>query len=96
MSKTIVRPRYLLLMSFVLLTVFSISFLPAESAEAKEPMSLREAVQEALQNNHEIVAFRSSLSARKEDIGIAKSNLLPKLTFEERYLRTNNPVMSCS
>ena len=85
-------PDYLLLTSLVLLTLFSISFHLAESAEAREPMSLKEAVQEALLGNHEIVAFRSSLSARKEDIGIAKSNLLPKLTFEERYLRTNNPT----
>ena len=46
----------------------------------------------ALENNHEIVAFRNSLASNKEDIGIAQSNLMPKLTLEERFLRTNNPT----
>lgn len=53
--------------------------------------TLSEAVRAALLNNHELKAKQSSLSAKQEDIGIARSALLPKISFEERYLRTVNP-----
>ncbi|HET6514811.1 MAG TPA: TolC family protein [Thermodesulfovibrionales bacterium] len=59
-------------------------------AEAK-PVSLREAVRLALENNHEIRASQNALSSQGEDVGVALSNLLPKISFEERFLRTTNP-----
>jgi outer membrane protein len=58
---------------------------------AEQTLTFTEAVRTALQNNHEIKAHRNAALAAKEGIGIARSHLLPKLTFEERYLRTTNP-----
>ncbi|MEN6622379.1 MAG: TolC family protein [Smithella sp.] len=54
-------------------------------------VTIVEAIQLALSNNHEIKAMQSSSSAYKQDIGIARSFLLPKISIEGRYLRTNNP-----
>lgn len=58
----------------------------------ERPLNLKEAIGIALENNNEVRAFRSSLRAQGEDIGIARSSLLPKVTFEERFLRTTNPT----
>jgi outer membrane protein TolC len=65
---------------------------PARSGE--RVISLREALDYSLADNHAIRAFSESLSAEKEEIGIARSFLLPKLRFEERFLRTNNPTFA--
>lgn len=77
---------------------FLISFLilgAAQNINADEKqVSLSDAIRIALENNHEVLAFKSSLSAQKEDIGISRSFLLPKITFEERYMKTNNPTYS--
>jgi outer membrane protein len=54
-------------------------------------LSFYEAIKLALQNNHELKAMQNASLASKEGIGIARSYLLPKVTFEERYLRTVNP-----
>jgi outer membrane protein len=79
------------LVYFLLAAVSAFPLLCAE-ASAGEMMTLRAAVEKALENNHEIGAFKNSLAAHKEDISIAQSNLLPKLTLEERFLRTDNPT----
>ena len=85
--------RYLRIRLFSSLLAAIVAFLclPAE-APAEEVMTLRAAVAEALENNHEVVAFTNSLAAQKEDIGIAQSSLMPKLSLEERFLRTDNPT----
>ena len=44
-----------------------------------------------MEHNHEIRSSRYSLFAQKEEIGIARSYLLPRLSLEERATRTNNP-----
>ena len=75
----------------LLATISALSLIPRESS-AQEVMTLRAAVERALENNHEIVAFQNSLASHKEDIGIAQSNIMPKLSLEERFLRTNNPT----
>jgi outer membrane protein len=64
---------------------------PVTSWSGEQPLTLNKAIRTALENNHEIRAFRSSLSAQKEDIGIARSRLLPRVGFEEQASRTNNP-----
>ncbi len=79
-------------MVYILLAAISAFSLIAEEAPAGEMMTLRAAVGKALENNHGIVAFKNSLASHKEDIGIARSNLMPKVTLEERFLRTNNPT----
>ncbi len=77
---------------YSLLAAISVFFLLHREAAAGEVMTLRAAVAKALESNHEIVAFKNSLASHKEDIAIAQSSLMPKLTLEERFLRTNNPT----
>ena len=55
-------------------------------------VTLREALQCSLKDNPEIRAFREAVLGQRENIGIARSLLLPKLNFEERFMRTNNPT----
>lgn len=78
------------------LAALSCIILSAISVEAAGPYSLREAVELGLAQNHGLKAARASTGATREDIGIARSNLLPKVTFEERYMRTNNPTFAFS
>lgn len=61
------------------------------SAEEKK-VSLKEALQYGLHGNPEIKAAETELLASHEEIGIAASNLLPKISFEERFTRTDNPT----
>jgi outer membrane protein len=74
------------------LTLISAPIFPGRQATADEVLSLQQALEKALQDNHQIIAFHNSLASQKEDIGIARSSLMPKLTLEERFLRTNNPT----
>ena len=62
-----------------------------QAAGGERQFSLAEAIRTALANNDELKAFKSSVAAGKEDIGIARSSLQPKVTLEERALQTNNP-----
>jgi len=55
------------------------------------PISFNEAIAIALENNHELHGMKDSLSASESDIGISRSNLLPKITFGEDFVTTNNP-----
>lgn len=55
-------------------------------------LTLNEAVLAALEGNHALRAEASSVEAASEDIGIARSALLPKITIEERYMRSSNPT----
>jgi len=59
---------------------------------AEQVLSLRDALLQALKGNPEIRAHERGLLAVKEDVSIARSFLLPKITFEERFMRTNNPT----
>lgn len=65
------------------------------SAEVKS-VTLREAIELGLKDNPELKAFRNSVYAEKENIGVARSGLLPKITFEERFMRTTNPTFAFS
>ena len=77
--------------ALVFLLVLSITA-TAEPGMAETRLSLPEAVQTALENNHELKAQRNSHAAKQADVGIARSFLLPKISLEERYLRTVNPT----
>ncbi len=72
---------------FFMLCIFS-----PDLATAKDTLTLKEAIEMAFENNHEIRAMRNSVIAEKENIGIARSYLLPRVTFEERFMRTDNPT----
>lgn len=75
-----------------ILAVLCIFLFHGKATAEEGPLGLREALVIAMENNHDLRAFRSSLAAKGEDIGIARSFLLPRITFEERFLRTTNPT----
>jgi outer membrane protein len=80
--------RLIILMIFVLILP-AIAKADGESPEIK--LSLTEAVETALRDNHEVKAQRSDVLSQKNQVGIARSAFLPKLSFEERYLLTTTP-----
>ncbi len=69
-----------------------LSFSLIQEAIAEEVFTLRRAIEIAMENNHEIRAMKNSIVAEKENVGIARSYLLPKVIFEERFMRTDNPT----
>jgi len=72
------------------------SFLSANAFASGRALSLKEALDIGLKENLELKASASSTAASKEDIGVARSALLPKVFFEERFTRTNNPTFAFS
>ncbi len=71
-----------------------IIFLPfwSNPTSAEEAITLERAIEIAMENNHELRAMKNALLAEEENVGIARSYLLPKITFEERFMRTDNPT----
>ena len=65
---------------------------PASGGDSGAGLSLTDAVKNALENNYEILAFKNELAVSYEDIGVARSFLLPKLNIEERFTSTTNPT----
>ena len=82
--------RYGIAFVFVLISLLFITVKPGMAADAR--LTLSEAVKAALENNHELKAQGNSHAAKQADVGIARSFLLPKISLEERYLRTVNPA----
>jgi len=83
-------------MKIKILCALFLSIVFISSAYAEELMSLDEAVRTALSGNPALRAGKKGIDASKKEIDIARSYLLPKLTFEERYLRTDNPTYAFS
>jgi len=74
--------------------IFFLSFPAAGLAgnqELERKLTVQEAIRVALDENHEVRAQRNARDARQKDVGIARSYLLPRVSVEERYLRTTNP-----
>jgi len=80
------------------LILFLLFFLVAIAAKngsaAGQRLTLDEAVRIALKDNHELQAQRNANAAKEAEVGIARSFLLPRISLEERYLRTGSPVYS--
>ena len=69
-------------------------FIPAlNGSGAERQVGLTEAITMALKDYHEMRAMKNSVFAQKEEVEVARSFLLPRLSFEERALRTNNPTL---
>lgn len=82
------------LISFILsLALFGLA---AVSPAEQTALTLRDAIGLGLKSNPELRAFHNSVYAEKEGIGAAKSALLPKITLEERFMRTTNPTFAFS
>lgn len=60
-------------------------------AQAAGPVDLAEAVGLALKHNPGLKAVESEAAAAGAEVGMARSQLLPSVTFEERYTRTTSP-----
>lgn len=71
--------------------IFSVS-----GAAIAGQMSLKDALELGLAQNHGLMAAQAATGAAREDIGVARGYLLPKITFEERYMRTDNPTYAFS
>ena len=80
------------LRSVLLLTLTLLVASSPDMAAADQVVSWRGAIQLALEGNDALKAAGHSVEAQKQEIGVARSNLLPRLNFEERFLRTNNPA----
>jgi outer membrane protein len=78
--------------AFIFLLMSLLSAMVETGMAAETRLTLSEAVNAALENNHELRALKNSHAAKQADIGIARSYLLPKISLEERYLRTVNPT----
>ncbi len=72
--------------------ILFVSFLTLNGLGDEKQLSLKDTIQVALEDNHEIRAFKNSLYAQKDEIGIARSALLPKISLEEGFTRTDNPT----
>ncbi len=70
--------------------------LPTASPADVQQVELQEAFHLALKQNPKLVAMENSLEATKEREGSAKSHLRPRVTLEERYMRTDNPTYAFS
>lgn len=55
-------------------------------------MDLSTAIKYSLAHNNDIRAMAKGLCANERDIGIAKSNMMPKARFHENFTATNNPI----
>ena len=60
---------------------------------AEQRLGLNEAIKIAWEGNPELRALRQALAAQQEEVGVSRGSLLPRIGFEERALRTNNPTM---
>ena len=84
------------IMVFGLIAGLSLFFLLIPSVQAQgqpqeRQMTVIEAVRTALVENHEIKSLQNATKAQEKDIGIARSYLLPRISIDERYIRTTNP-----
>jgi len=70
---------------------FLLASLAAAAGPAERRVTLHEAIRLALEGNHEVRATRNALLAQREEMGVARGFLLPRLSLEETATRTDNP-----
>jgi outer membrane protein TolC len=70
--------------------------LAASPASAQQRLSLAEAITEALANSDLLRVEDARARAAAAAVNAARGNLLPTLTFEERFLVTDNPAYDFS
>ena len=78
-------------MRFLLIT-YAMLLLSAATVEAETiKLSLKDAISQALENNHQIKAAHFSSHAAQQGIATAGSRYLPAILFEEALVATNSP-----
>lgn len=65
---------------------------PALTPQASGPLTLRQAVEQALQNNSSLKAAHEGLAMAQQKVPQAVSHYLPEVNFDETFARGNNPV----
>lgn len=81
-------------MAKIIYVIIAIVLMPHLVFAGELAVGIKEAIDMAFRHNHELQAFNHSLMSAKQDLEISKSYLLPNITFEERFLRTDNPTYS--
>jgi outer membrane protein len=66
--------------------------LTALGASGQEPLTLRQAIEQALKQNPEAQASRAEVAEAKADSSLARTALLPQLSFTEDISRGDDPV----
>ncbi|MGB9611157.1 MAG: TolC family protein, partial [Bryobacteraceae bacterium] len=64
----------------------------ASAAFGQEPLSLKEAVQQALKRHPSLEAADARIQAAESRVGQARSGYLPRVQYMENQMRGNNPV----
>jgi len=72
--------------------ILIISLLAAAAAAAQEPLSLKDAVKQALGHHPALEAASARVEAAGSRVGQAKSGWKPRVQYMESYQRGNNPV----
>ena len=70
----------------------ALSILGSLSAVSQEPLTLRQAIDRALEQNPEVAVARANNNAAGAAAVLARTQLLPKLSFTEDISRGNDPV----
>lgn len=76
---------------FVRTRILTLSLL-ALTAAAEEPLSLKDAVRQALQQHPALEAAAARIQAAGSRVGQARSGWMPRVQYMESYQRGNNPV----
>ncbi len=81
--------------SLLIMTLSSFTALMiASPLRADNSIKLGDAVQKALQNNHQLKAMEYEAEATQTDIGLARSGFMPQLNLTQTFQRTNNSPQS--
>jgi outer membrane protein TolC len=67
-------------------------FLLAALARAQEPLSLKDAVRQAMERSHVLAAANASTDAAGARLVQARAGILPKVNYSESWTRSDNPV----
>jgi len=81
---------------FVMLLVLAASSLSAVPTQAQQRVTLAEATAEALAKSDLIKAANARVDGAAGAVAAARGNLLPTITFEERFMSTDNPAYDFS
>src|SRR5271157_2755570 len=82
-------------MSFHPFHLFWLAFLGvlgSLAAVAQEPLTLRQAIDQALGQNPQVAVARADDKVARATASLARTQLLPKLNFTEDISRGNDPV----
>lgn len=80
----------------IFISAFFLILSAAGALASENAVTLKQALELGLRENPGLKAAASSAEASGENIGIARSALLPKIALEERFMKTNNPTFAFS